>query len=205
MLFGTPTLRRILVLLGHPDKETFAGYLADRYEEAARESGHEVRRLNVGELAFDPILHKGYKTIQALEPDLVKVQDDIKWAEHIVIVYPIWWCAMPALLKGMFDRLWLPSFAFRFNRGTFLGRLGLGTWQRLLSGRSARLIVTMNSLPLITRFVVGDYTNELRRGILWFVGITPTAVTSIGPSEAMSMKKRLIWGARIRDMGKLGE
>src|SRR3989344_2642363 len=197
--------KRILVLLGHSDSETFSGYLADRYEEGAREGGHEVRRVNVGDLKFDPILHKGYKTVQELEPDLMRVQDDFKWAEHIVIIYPIWWCAMPALLKGMFDQMFLPGFAFRFKKDSMLGRMGIGTWNRLLSGRTARLNVSMNSWPFITRLVIGDYTNELSRGLLWFAGITPTSVTPIGPAEVMSTEKRLMWGRRIRMMGKLGE
>ncbi len=204
-MFFSPKKKKILVFLGHPDAETFSGYLADRYEEGAREGGHEVVRLNLGDLKFDPILHKGYKVVQELEPDLIKVQEAFKWAEHIAIIYPIWWCAMPALLKGMFDRMFLPGFAFRFNKNSMLGRLGLGTWQMLLKGREARLIVTMNSWPFITRLVIGDYTNELRHGILWFSGITPTKVTAIGPSEAMSPERRLVWGSRIRMMGKLGE
>ncbi len=106
--------KKIFILLGHPDRSGMCGSLADAYEQAAREAGHEVQRLNIGEMQFDPILHMGYRAIQALEPDLNKFQDFLKWSDHFVIVHPVWWLGMPALLKGLFDRAWIPGSEFRY-------------------------------------------------------------------------------------------
>ena len=57
-------MKNIFIILGHSNTDTFSGSLADRYESGARESGHEVRRANLGDLAFDPILHRGDKEIK---------------------------------------------------------------------------------------------------------------------------------------------
>ncbi len=187
--------KKILVLCGHPDHESFSGEVASSYENAAREAGHEVVRVNLGQLNFDPILHKGYKEIQALEPDLVDLQNRFREAEHIVIVYPNWWCAMPALLKGLFDRFWLPGFAFNFNKET--KRI-----DKHLKGRSARVIVLSGThSPFQTWWRFGDFTNEIQYGILEFAGIR-TAVTADGPWEKVGGPCREKWLREIATMGK---
>jgi NAD(P)H dehydrogenase (quinone) len=164
--------KKVFIFLGQEDKETTCGALADAYERGAKEGGHEVRRANIGDLKFDPLLHHGYKTIQELEPDLKKVQEDMRWADHIVILYPTWWSSMPAILKGFFDRAWLPGFAFHFHP-----HLG---WDKLLKGKSGRVIITMDSWPLISRVLFGDSTNEIGRAILGFAGIHPVHIQKLG-------------------------
>ncbi len=72
-------MKKILVYLGNPTKNSFSGRIADAYEEAARTAGFEVERINIEELSFDPVLHQGYKEIQRLEQDLIKMQEKINW------------------------------------------------------------------------------------------------------------------------------
>ena len=71
------------------------------YLHAAKDAGHEVRVLRLGDLAFDPVLHNGYSEVQALEPDLLRAQSDILWATHLTFVFPIWWGGIPALMAGI--------------------------------------------------------------------------------------------------------
>src|SRR3989344_6850174 len=121
--------KKIFMLFGHPDASGLCGALADAYMEGAREGGHEIIRMNAGDMRFDPILHKGYRELQALEPDLIEFQKKVGWADHFVIVHPVWWVGMPALLKAIFDRAWLPGSAFRYMR-THAGNRTI-FWHRL--------------------------------------------------------------------------
>lgn len=190
--------KKIFILLGHPDACTLSGSFADAYEKGAREAGHEVRRQNLGDLKFDPILHKGYKEIQELEPDLLKAQEDIKWADHFVIFYPSWWSTMPAILKGFFDRIWMPHFAYYFK---YEG-LGAGYfWTKMMKGKTARVFVMSDSHPLLARFVFGDTTNEIRKCILWFAGFR-VRVKKIGPLKFIAEKRASEWRHRFEHWGK---
>lgn len=194
-LFGSTRKKKIFILLGQEDKETFCGHLAAAYERGAKDNGHDVRRANIGELQFDPILHKGYKVIQELEPDLKKIQEDIKWAEHVVIFYPTWWSSMPALLKGFFDRTWIPGFAYHFFKN------GLG-WHGLLHGRSARVIITMDNWPIVSRMLFGDSTNEIGRAILKFSGFHPVRIKKIGALRHADDPKKEEWAQTVYNLGK---
>ncbi len=164
--------KKIFILLGHPDNDSFNYTLADHYERGANEVGHQVRRMNLADMDFDPVLHHGYRLVQELEPSLVSFQENIRWCDHFVIFYPSWWSTMPALLKGLFDRTWIPGFAFHFTSEF--------SWKKLLKGRSARMFVTSDTVPLAQRIIFGDTTNELKRGILWFGGFSPIMVQKFG-------------------------
>ncbi len=186
--------KKILVLLGNPDKNSFSGSVADEYEKSAKGAGHEVVRVNLGDLNFDPILHKGYKEIQALEPDLIKLQETWRWADHVVIVYPNWWCTMPALLKGMFDRMYLPGFAFNFDKVT------KKVVQRL-KGKTARVIVLAGTAsPFMTWLKYGDFTNEIAFGILGFSGMK-TRISAFGPCDKVNDACRAKWMRKIEKLG----
>lgn len=100
---------------------------------------------------------------------------------------------MPALLKGFFDRAWLPGFAFKFHKN------GLW-WDGLLKGRTARVIVTSDAPPFFTRIIFGDTTNEIRRGILWFAGLS-VSVKKIGPLKRISEEKKKKWLNKLRGWG----
>lgn len=193
--------KKIFILLGHPDKSGLCGELADSYEAGAKEAGHEVYRMNIGEMQFDPILHKGYRAIQELEPDLKSFQERIVWADHFVVVYPVWWVGMPAALKGLFDRAWLPGSAFRYIK-THAGNRTI-FWHRLFRGKTARIIMTSGTAPLLVRFLPGNVNAQLRWGILWFAGFKVRTIW-FGPAENVPEEKKKRWIQRIRELGRKG-
>ena len=189
---------RIYVLLAHPDKDSFNGRMAEAYCDGARSNGHEVRLQRLGEMRFDPILWKGHKVVQALEPDLVQAQQDILWCQHWVIFYPIWWGSVPALFKGFLDRTLYDGFAYRYHQND-------PWWDKLLKGRSAHIITTCDA-PKV--WVWWQYRNSdlntVKRAVLGFCGISPVKVTRLDRMRYADAAKRERWiGALIEETATL--
>ncbi|MBF6032402.1 NAD(P)H-dependent oxidoreductase [Pseudomonas sp. P155] len=179
--------KRILLILGHPSGASFCAALAERYVQSAIDAGHEVRQLRLGELDFDPVLREGYRQIQALEEALSVAQSDILWAEHLTLVYPIWWGGIPALLKGFFDRVFLPGFAFKYRKGKAFP-------DKLLKGRTAHLLVTMDTPPWYYRwFYRMPGLHQVRKTTLEFCGIKPLRTLTFGPVLGSSDHQRKTW------------
>jgi len=189
-------MKKILVLLGHPSRDSFCHALAEDYIQAAVSAGAQVRTLFLGDLKFDPILHEGYRAIQPLEPDLEKAREDIRWAQHLVFVYPSWWGGLPALLKGFVDRIFLPGFGFKFHEKAMLP-------EKLLTGRSARLIVTMDTPPLIYKLILkAPGHNQMKKCILGFCGISPVKITTLSPMKKADQKRLAGYLEDVRGLAK---
>lgn len=189
-------MKNILIINGHPDKESFCTALAASYKKGAELSGTTCKLINLFDLNFNPILTYGYRKISVLEPDLVKAQHDIMWAEHLVFVYPTWWGTYPALLKGFFDRVFLPGFAFKYHKDD-------PWWDKLLKGKTARLIVTMDS-PKWYNFLVyrSPGHNSMKLAILQFCGIKPVKITSFAPLKSSNAMKRKKWLDEVQELGR---
>ena len=189
--------KKVLVILGHPLRRSFCGVLKRSYIVGAEEAGAQIKELNLGELKFDPLLKNGYKKKQKFESDLKKSQEYIAWADHLVIIYPTWWGTMPALLKGFFDRVFEPNFAFKFRGKTSL------LWDRLLKGKSAHIITTMDGPPWYYKlFLRQPGINIIKKGILNFCGVKPVNVSIYGSVKKSSKDQREDW---IVDVIKKGQ
>lgn len=187
---------KVLVILAHPRVESLNGALAAAYAEAAAESA-EVRQLNLAELEFDLNLHVAYadNKAQPLEPGLQRAQADIRWADHLVFVYPSWWGTMPALLKGFIDRTFLPGFAFRYQQGKAIP-------DKLLKGKTARLMVTMDTPSWWNRFVYrAAGHNAMKHAVLKFSGVSPVKLTEFAGVRGSSPAKRERWLQKAKRIG----
>lgn len=186
---------RVLVILGHPRTDSLCGALADAYVDGARRAGADLRRLDLARLDFDPHVHTVSPNAQRFEPDIRRARELIAWAEYLVFVYPTWWGTMPALLKGFLDRVMTPGFAFQSVDG------GTG-FEGLLGGRSAQLITTMDTPPLVHRLIYRrPGINALARATLGFCGVRPVRALVFGPVKDASAATRSAWIARAHAAG----
>lgn len=189
-------MAQILVLTGHPRRDSLCAALAARYAFGARAAGHEVRTAALADLPID-LVAPDYHAPSADQPAwIAAVQADIAWCDHWVIVAPLWWGGVPAALKALIDRTLLPGFAFRYRPQ------GLG-WDKLLTGRSARVMLTMDTPPWVLRWLWGwPIVRQFRTQILGFCGFAPVGVTLFGPVKTSDAAKRAQWLDQAEALGR---
>ena len=189
--------KNILIIQGHPDKEVahFGHALAEMYQQGAKLSGHEVKQILVANIDF-PLLQTKAEFDHGEIPAVIKqAQDHILWADHIVIIYPLWLGTMPALLKGFFEQVFRPGFAMRESES---GKL----WEKLLKGKSARIIITMGMPAFAYRwFFFAHGLKNLQRNILSFCGIKPIKASLIGGVDEGKEKELQKWLPKIKKIG----
>ncbi len=191
-------MAKILVLTGHPRSDSLCGALAARCADGARAAGHDVRARALAAIPIDLAPPDYAAKDRPPAAWVAAFQADIAWADHWVIVAPLWWGGLPAALEALIDRVLLPGFAFRYHAR------GLG-WDRLLAGRSARVILTMDTPPFVLRWLWGwPIVRRLRRQILGFCGFAPVAATLFGPVKTSSPATRDRWLAAAEAIGRAG-
>ena len=184
---------RVLVIAGHPRRQSLCAALADAFAEGAQKAECEVRILYLSEMSFDPDVTADSPASQALEPDLAEARQSIEWAQHVVFVFPNWWGTMPAALKGFLDRILYPGFAFRENGGHYYGMLG---------PRTAELLITMDVPPLVYRWIQGAPGRKaMARATLGLCGIRTVAITTFSPPSHTDDATREGWVRQARDLG----
>jgi putative NADPH-quinone reductase len=190
--------KRILIILGHPDPrpERLCRALAEAYHAGATEEGHDVAVIDVATLDF-PLLKSRLEWEGPIAESLRVPQEAIAWAEHLVIVFPLWLGTMPALLKAFFEQVLRPGFA--------LDAKGPGRWEKKLSGRSARIVVTMGMPAFLYKFYFRAHgIRSFERNVLDFVGVSPIHETLIGMVEGRDESTRARWLARATELGRRG-
>ncbi|MBZ9537965.1 NAD(P)H-dependent oxidoreductase [Modicisalibacter tunisiensis] len=190
--------RRILILQGHPDASEphLCHALAQHYLEGAEATGHTVRVIDVGTLDFPLLRSRRAWENEPLPEALRESQTAIAWAEHLVLFFPLWLGDMPALFKGFLEQVARPGFAFAPGATSPFAAKGL-------SGRSARVVVTMGMPALVyEHFYRAHSVKSLERNVLGFVGIAPIEATLIGQVESLSERALRAWFERLHEMGR---
>ena len=189
-------MKKILIINGHPNKNSFCFGIAKAYKEGASGAGAEVKEIIIRDLKFNPNLEFGYEKRTALEPDLLAAWEKIKWADHLVWVHPVWWGGLPAITKGFIDRLFLPGIVFQYRENSV-------RWDKLLTGRTAHIITTLDQPGLYYWFAFGrPSVNQLRKTVLEFCGVKPVKVTYIQPIRNSKIEFRNSWLNKIEKLGR---
>jgi putative NADPH-quinone reductase len=190
-------MKKILVINGHPKAESYCDSLTEKYIEGVKKTGKEVKVSTIRNLNLEGYTKFAHNEKLKLSNDLVEVQKLITWANQLVFIYPTWWATPPALLKLFIEIVFHSGFAFQYTQPSKLGP----RWDKLLTGKSAKMISTMDSPPWYYKCWVGDPGFKMMKDIMTFCGIKPVKRKYFGSVKVASEEKRKKWLNEVYIMG----
>ena len=168
-----------VIVYAHPQTEGHCSFLLKQIRRMSK--GHIL--IDLYKESYDPVLHEsehytsGNKEVAG---ETRRLQDLISQSEPLVFIYPVWWGSMPAVLKGFFDRVMLPGFAYRYVHGVPVG---------LLKGKRAIVFQTLGG-PLLYYWVTGNRPKKsIQKDILGFCGVR-AKVHQFGRCRTLDGKKK---------------
>ncbi len=185
-------MKTILVINGHPNPESFNQAIFETYVLKASKENVLIETIEIAKLKFNPSLEFGYQKRVETEPDLIEAQEKISRANHLVWIHPVWWGGLPALTKGFIDRVFVPGFAFKYRENSVW-------WDKLLAGKTAHIITTLDQPAFFYRLAFGrPSVNQLKKSTLGFCGIKTKKISYFGPVRNSTEAQRKLWLVKVK-------
>ena len=186
-----------LIVFNHPYGGSFCGAILAAVERGLKTGGHKCRVINLDQDDFDPVMRSkdllafvgagraGADALDAIDDQVREYKEHLEWAEHLVMIFPIWWMTTPAMTKGFIDKVIFPAIAYDMKDGRLVSRLSL---------RKVTVITTMNTPVDIYREVFGNpLEGSLIKGTFRQIGIENIEWTSLSEVKQVSRGQREAW------------
>jgi putative NADPH-quinone reductase len=177
------------VIQGHPDPASshFCHALSEAYIRGAQAAGHETRVIPVARMDF-PLLRGRDDQVGPAPEQIREAQTVIGWADHLVMLYPIWNGGAPALLRGFLEQTFRPGFVFpSAPKDKALGFFSALVQKKRLRGKTGRIVATMQMPAFLYRWYFHPHPE---RNTLRLSGISPVWESLIGIVQRQDGAKR---------------
>jgi NAD(P)H dehydrogenase (quinone) len=166
-MYALSSIMDILVIFAHPKTNGFCSYTLESVLRNLKSKKIQFEVLDLYDNDYSPLLKENELYTagnREIDGKNIEIQKKISDCDFLIFIYPVWWNTMPAILKGFFDRVFTPGFAFRFN--------SFGLPSKLLKGKKALVYMSLGSPnKLATIFFLGDRAKKIiKHDILGYVG-----------------------------------
>ena len=185
---------RTVVVFNHPYEGSFCNAVLEAVLTGIRRAGHEADLLHLDKDGFDPVMRaadlKGFKECAPVDPKVLEYRSRLEQADHLVLIFPIWWELMPAMTKGFIDKVIFPGVAYDYDNSGRWPRM-VKRWQRL---KGITLITTMNTHSFFYRLIFGNAVKKaLFSGTFWKMGYGRRKWINLNMVKFVTEKKRKKW------------
>lgn len=181
-----------VIVTSHPYDGSFCHALMASAKAGAEKAGNTVDVIDLEADGFDPVMHSkdliGFLKHKAQDPQAIDYIERVKAADHLILVFPIWWELMPAMMKGFIDKVVFPGETFNYTKG------GVGMASNLPNLKSTTIMTTMNTPKSLYRWVFGNAIQRaLVRGTFVKMGLKHVKWMSCNMVKKSSDAKRQGW------------
>ncbi|WP_455715313.1 NAD(P)H-dependent oxidoreductase [Anaerosporobacter sp.] len=183
---------KTLIVYNHPYNGSFCHAILESVKKGALEAGNEVDVIDLDSDCFNPVMTGAdliaFKNRQAIDEQSIDYINRLREADHLVIIFPIWWELMPAMMKGFVDKVIFP--------GSVYGYIGSGHGLRtmLTNLKSTTVITTMNTPKLKYKYIYRNaIKNALIKGTFKKLGLKKVKWISFNMIKTSSEETRKKW------------
>lgn len=187
---------KTLIVYNHPYSGSFNHALLESVISGAKKAVHEVDVIDLDKDKFDPVMTAAdllaFRDHKMIDPQAKAYAKRLKEADHLVMVFPIWWELMPAMTKGFIDKVIFPGAAYEYTES------GYGMKTLLPNLKSTTVITTMNTPKLVYRFMYGNAIKQaLVKGTLKKTGMKNVKWFNFTMVKSSTQAKREKWLAKV--------
>lgn len=187
-----------LIVFNHPYEGSYCNAILEAVRNGLEQGGHHHDVIHLDNDGFDPVMRSkdlkafamagrlGEEALKEVDPLIMTYKTRLEWAERLVMIFPIWWMTMPAMMKGFIDKVIFPAIAYNMDGGRLKSRLH--------SLRSVIVISTMNTPAEIYRNMFGNsLEGSLIKGTFKQIGITDVEWISLNEVKQVTDEQRKAW------------
>ena len=189
---------KTLIIYYHPHEGSFCSAIRDAVISGLETGEHEYKLVDLGRDEFDPVMRAkdlkafamagriGEEGLEGVDPIVLKYMKELRWAEHIVMIFPIWWMSMPAMMKGFVDKVIFPGVVYKMEGGNLVS---------MLSGlKQVTIITTMNTPSDVYKSMFNNsIEGSLIKGTFNKIGIHDIRWISLNMVKQVGDEKRWVW------------
>ena len=193
---------KTLIVFNHPNGGSYCSAVMAAVEKGLKESGQPCRIINLDQEEFDPVMRTkdliafagagriGEEALSMVDEQVMDYKKNLEWAEHLVMIFPIWWMTMPAMTKGFIDKVIFPAIAYNMDKGRLVSRLNI---------RKVTVITTMNTPSQVYKDMFNNsLEGSLLKGTFRQIGITDVDWVSLNEVKQTSQEQRNTWLSEIQ-------
>jgi len=183
---------RILIVFNHPYEGSYCNAILNAVNKGLQKANHEIDIMHLDNDGFNPVMSKAdlkaFVQHTTFDPQVIKYNERLKEADHLIFIFPIWWDIMPAMTKGFVDRVLIPGVVYDHHPR------GFGLQPLLKNLKSVTIITTMNKPKIIYSLLIGNLIKKaMLKSVFKTMGYKNLDWINFASVKSVSQEKRVKW------------